>query len=96
MLQNEKQDRMSFLDVQNIREDKTFTTFVYFKPIFSAVYKLTCRYFQIYSSWTKLHTELVYLKPMFLKNGYSENLINKCFKSLVDNIHVVKDTNLNS
>ena len=38
MLQNEKQDRLSFLDVQNIREDKTFTTFVYFKPIFSGIY----------------------------------------------------------
>ena len=29
---------MSFLDVQNIPEDKTFTTSVYSKPIFIGVY----------------------------------------------------------
>ena len=34
----EKQNRMSFLDVQIIREDKTFTTSVYRKPTFSGVY----------------------------------------------------------
>ena len=34
----EKQNRMSFLDVQIIREDKTFTTSVYRKPNFSGVY----------------------------------------------------------
>ena len=29
--ENEKQNRMSFLDVQIIREDQTFTTSVYYK-----------------------------------------------------------------
>ena len=33
----EKQNRMSFLDVQISREDKTFTTPVYRKPTFSGV-----------------------------------------------------------
>ena len=37
-VENEKQNRMSFLDVQTIHEDKTFTTFVYCKPTFSGVY----------------------------------------------------------
>ena len=32
-----KQNRMSFLDVQIIRENKTFTTSVYRKPTFSGV-----------------------------------------------------------
>ena len=34
---SEKQNRMSFLDVQIIREDKRFTTSVYRKPTFSGV-----------------------------------------------------------
>ena len=36
-IENEKQSRMSFLDAQVIREDKTFTTCVY--HTFSRVYK---------------------------------------------------------
>ena len=35
----EEQNRMSFLDVQIIRDDKTFTTSVYRKPTFGGVYK---------------------------------------------------------
>ena len=34
-IENEKQNRMSFLDVQITHEDKTFTTSVYRKSIFS-------------------------------------------------------------
>ena len=37
-IESKKQNRMSFLDVQVIREDKTFTTSVYYKPTFSVVY----------------------------------------------------------
>ena len=33
-----KQNRMSFLEVQVIREDKTFATSVYRKPTFIGVY----------------------------------------------------------
>ena len=36
--ENEKQNRMSFLDVQNICKDKTFTTSAYCKLTFSGVY----------------------------------------------------------
>ena len=36
--EREKQNRMSFLDIPIICEDKTFTTSVYRKPIFSGVY----------------------------------------------------------
>ena len=107
-IENEKQNRMSFLDVQIICEDRTFTTSVYRKPTFNGVYthfgsflpstykfgtvyKLAFRCFRICSSWTKLHTELVFLKEVFLKNGYPENFINKCFKRFVDNINVVKE-----
>ena len=37
-LKIEKQNRMSFLDVSIIREDKIFTTSVYRKPTFSRVH----------------------------------------------------------
>ena len=37
-IESEKQNRMSFLDVQISREDKTFITSVYRKPTFSGVY----------------------------------------------------------
>ena len=37
-IEREKQKRMSFLDIANICEDKTFTTSVYRKPTFSGVY----------------------------------------------------------
>ena len=99
--ENEKQNRMSFPDVQVIHENEKFTTSVYPKPTFSevhtqfgrflpsiykfgTVYTLAFICFQIYSSWTKLHTELLFLKQIFLKNGYPENFM--------DNIHVVKET----
>ena len=37
-IEREKQNRMSFLDIAIIRENKTFTTSVYRKPTFSGVY----------------------------------------------------------
>ena len=37
-IESEKQNRMSFPDVQIIREDKTFTISVYRKPTPSGVY----------------------------------------------------------
>ena len=37
-VENENNNKMSFLDVQFIREDKTFTTSVYRQPTFSTVY----------------------------------------------------------
>ena len=37
-IEREKQNRLSFRDIAIIREDKTFTTYVYHKPTFSGVY----------------------------------------------------------
>ena len=39
-IHNEKQNRMSFLDVQITCEDKTFTTSVYFNYKFGTVHTL--------------------------------------------------------
>ena len=110
-IEHEKQNRMSFLDIAIIREDKTYTTSVYRNPTlsgvythfdsflpstykFGTVYTLAYRCFRIFSSWTKLHNELVCLKESFLKNGNPEDFINKYFKKFMDNIHVVKETTL--
>ena len=40
----------------------------------------------------KLRNELVCLKEIFRKNGYSEDFINKCFKKFMYNIYLVKET----
>ena len=78
-IENEKQNRMSFLHVQIIGEDKTLTTSFYHKPTFGGVYThfdsflpstykfgiiytLAYKFFEICSSWTKLHTELFFRK----------------------------------
>ena len=37
-IENEKENRMSFLDVHIIREDKTFTASAYHKPTFNGFY----------------------------------------------------------
>ena len=55
-IESEKQNRMSFLDVQIIREDKRFTTSLYHKPTFSGVYThfdnflpSTCKFGTVYT-----------------------------------------------
>ena len=85
-IKNEKQNTMSFLDVQIIRRQIIPSTYK-----FDTVYTLAYRCLRICSSWTKLHTELVFLKQISLKNGCPGNFVNKCFKRFMDNIHVVKE-----
>ena len=70
-MENEKDNRMSFLDVNIIREKDKFTTSVYLKPIFSGIYNHfdgflpssnkigLLPYIIICSDWTKFHLELV-------------------------------------
>ena len=38
-IESEKQNRISFLDVKIVREDKTFTSSIHGKPTFIGVYK---------------------------------------------------------
>ena len=64
---------------------------------FSTIYKFgtfktrAYRCSPICPSWTKLHTELFCLKQMFLKNGYPEHFINRCFKRFMDSMRSKKD-----
>ena len=55
------------------------------------VYTLVYRCFRISSNWTQFHTELIFLKGIFRKNGYPENFIDKCFKKFLNNVHLVKE-----
>ena len=50
---------------------------------FGTVCTLTYRCLRICSSWTKLRNELVSIKKIFLKNGYPEDYMNKCFKKFL-------------
>ena len=51
---------------------------------FSMTYTLVFRCFSICSYWTNFHNELVFLKDIFLKNGYPISFIDKCFKNFLD------------
>ena len=55
------------------------------------VYTLVYRCFRIFSNGTQFHTELIFLKGIFQKNGYPENFIDRCFKKFLNNIHLVKE-----
>ena len=110
-IETERQNKFSFLDIEVIRQQGTFSITIYRKPTstgvysnfesflpsiykFDMVYALVYRCFRICSDWKKLqknHAELTFLKKIFLKNGYSENFINKCFKKFLDNIHLNKE-----
>ena len=104
----EKENKLSFLDVEIVREQGKCTTTIYRKSTFndaysnfesflSLVYKFCMEYtlvyrcFRICSNWTQFHTELIFLKGIFQKNGYSKNFLYKCFKKFLNNIHLVKE-----
>ena len=55
------------------------------------VYTLVYRCFRICSNWTQFHTESIFLKGIFRKNGYPENFIDKCFKKFLNNVHLFKE-----
>ena len=66
-----------------------YTHFDSFLPAthkFSRIYTLVVRYFSICSNQTNYHNELVFLKDMFLKNGYQISFIEKCFKTFLDQL----------
>ena len=51
---------------------------------------LVNRCFQICSSWSIFHQQLILLREIFQKNGYPENFIDRCFKLFLNRIHIVK------
>ena len=99
--EQEKDDKLSFLDVEVSRQEGHFVTTVYWKPTFSGVYSflptiyksgmiytLVYRCFKICSNWTKFHEELNFLKQILLKNGYPQSFIDNCFKTFLDKLFI--------
>ena len=69
-METEKENKLSFFDVEVIREKGKCITTIYRKPTFSGVYSNfeSCyRCFYICSNWTQFHTELIFLKGIFQK-----------------------------
>ena len=54
------------------------------------IYTLVVRCFRICSDWNKFHKEIIFLKDIFLKNGYPTSFIDKCFKTLLDQLFIKK------
>ena len=49
------------------------------------------RCFQICSSWSMFHQQLILLREIFQKNGYPENFIDRCFKLFLNRIYILKE-----
>ena len=49
------------------------------------------RCFQIYSSWSMFHQQLILSREIFQENGYPENFIDRCFKLFLNRIHILKE-----
>ena len=52
---------------------------------------LIFRGFSICSSMVKFHEEMCYLRKVFMKNGYSEKLFDRCLKNFLDNVYIKKE-----
>ena len=105
--EQEKNGKLSFLDVEGSREGNKFVTTVFRKPTFSGVYThfdsllpstykfgmiftLVFRCFRICSDWNKFHNEIIFLRDIFLKNGYPKSFIDNCFKTFLDKLFFKK------
>ena len=70
---------------------RSFESFLPSLYKFGIVNTLVYRCFLICSNWTQFHTELIFLKGIFQKNGYPENFIDKFVKKFLNNIHLIKE-----
>ena len=41
--------------------------------------------------FSMFHQQLILLREIFQKNGYPENFIDRCFKSFLNKIHILKE-----
>ena len=64
---------------------------VFYLMLINWVWHILYRCFQVCSNSTQFHTELTFLKEIFCKNGYPENFIDKCLKTFLNNIHLIKE-----
>ena len=53
-------------------------------------FRICYRCFRICSSLSMFHQQLILLRKIFQKNGYPDNVIDRCFKLLLNRIHILK------
>ena len=94
----ENDEQLSFLDILVTREDKEFTTNVYRKPTFSGLYTNfhSSFYHKTYttgllliflcSDWSKIHTEIIKLRIITIKNNFPPKFIDRCIKLFFDKL----------
>ena len=77
----------------SVYKKPTFSdVYTHFDRFLLTVYKvgmintLAYRCFKICFDWVKFHEELVFLKHVFLKNGYPLSFIEKCFKIVINKL----------
>ena len=96
----EQNNKVSFLDVNVISEqdkfitsanEKLFGSFLHDTYKIGIIYNLVNRCFWICSSWSIFHIQLILLREIFQKNGFSENFIDRCFKLFLNRIHILKE-----
>ena len=92
---------MSFLDIKITRELNSFSTSVYCKPTFSGVftnfdsfiplsYKTGLIWSLLYRAFSLFHQEILKLKDIFKRNGYSTSFIDNCVKRFLDKVFIKK------
>ena len=69
-----------------------FESFLSSTHKFGMFYTLLYRRFTLCSDWKKFYRELVTLKEIFQRNGYPKSFIDKCWKNLLDRLHLIKST----
>ena len=67
-----------------------FKSFVLTVYKFALVYTLRQRYFNITSSYKKIHNEINALKQIFKPNGYPSQFIDRCLKRFLQKLYITK------
>ena len=101
----QKNSKMSFLDVEISRENGKFVTTAYYKSSFSGVYTHFESFLPSSQKFGMLYTladrcftlcsdgrnsDLVTLKEIFKGNGYPKSFIDKCFKKFLNRLQIIK------
>ena len=67
-----------------------FDSFVPMSFKFGMIFTIIHRCFQLCSSYSNFHIELVKVKDIFKKNGYPISFIDRCIKTFLDKSHTPK------
>ena len=83
--------------VTSVYRKPTFSGVLYhFDSFIPETYKiglistLIFRGYNIFSQMSKFHEEMCYLRNIFKKNGYSENMFDRCLKTFLNKIYIKK------